>query len=114
MPSSRDRGYRTERKIRLMFEDHGWKTVRSGASLGESDLICIRRGRCLMIQVKSTKKKKFYYYEYMEPKLEGMEFYLVVDFGYGKTRIMYPSKISTPDDGTDIKEFLGRLDDGTI
>jgi Holliday junction resolvase len=93
----------------MLFEERGWKTVRSGASLGESDLICIRGGRCVLLQVKSTKKKKFYYYEYMEPRLEGMEFYLVVDFGYGKIRVMPPTKISTPMDGYDIKEFLGKL-----
>lgn len=108
MSSSKAKGYRSERKIKLIFEEHGWKTVRSGASLGEADLICIKGGRCLMIQIKSTKKKKLYYYEYFGPKLEGMEFYLIVDFGYGKIRILPPAKVSTPEDGEDLREFLAR------
>jgi len=108
MPHVKARGYRVERKVRLMFEAAGWKVVRSGASLGESDLICVRGGKCVMLQVKSTKRKKFYYYEYMKPELEGMPFYLVVDFGYGKIRVMPPKRIVAPTDGENIKEFLAR------
>jgi hypothetical protein len=59
-----------------------------------------------MLQVKSTSKPRFYYNEYMERMLEGFEFYLVVDFGYGKTRIMHPQKAVSPEDGTDIGDFL--------
>lgn len=106
MVDSRKKGYRAEYKIRKMFEAVGWKVVRSGASLGESDLICFKNGTCIMLQIKSTAKKKFYYNEYMEKMLEGFEFYLVVDFGYGKIRVMHPQKIVSPGDGTDIKEFL--------
>ncbi len=82
--TNHDKGYRTERKIRLMFEKNGWKVVRPGASLGEADLVCIKNGRCVFLQIKSTKKKVFYYYGYMKKKLEGKPFFLVVDFGYGK------------------------------
>ena len=109
MPHNSARGYRAERKIRLMFEAAGWKVVRSGASLGESDLICVRGGVCLMLQVKSTKKKKFYYYEYMQPRLEGFPFYLVVDFGYGKIRVLEPMKVVVPADGEPLKDFLKRV-----
>jgi len=109
MPSTKARGYRVERKVRLMFEKHGWKTVRSGASLGESDLICIKDGKCVLLQIKSTKRKKFYYYEYMNPKLEGFQFYLIVDFGYGKIRILKPSKTVLPCDGKDLKDFLKEI-----
>jgi len=90
----------------MMFDKYGWKTVRSGASLGEADLICIKNGRCLLIQVKTTKKKKFYYYDYSKPSLEKIPFRLVVDFGYGKIRIMKPQKIVEPSDGEDLKTFL--------
>ncbi len=106
MVDSRRKGYRVESKIRKMFENHGWRIVRSGASLGESDLICFRNGSCIMLQIKSTSKKKFYYREYMEKMLEGFEFYLVVDFGYGKIRVMHPQRIVSPEDGVDIKKFL--------
>ena len=106
MPSIKLRGYQAERKVRLMFDKYGWKTVRSGASLGEADLICIKDGKCLLIQVKTTKKKKFYYYDYSKPMLEKIPFRLVVDFGYGKIRIMKPQKIVVPDDGEDLASFL--------
>lgn len=108
MPHNNARGYRVERKIRIMFQAAGWKVVRSGASLGESDLICVRGGKCVMVQIKSTKKKKFYYYEYMQPQLEGFPFYLVVDFGYGKIRVLQPKKIVVPTDGELLKDFLKR------
>ena len=106
MVDSRKKGYRVESKIRKMFEERGWRIVRSGASLGESDLICFKNGNCVMLQIKSTSKKRFYFNEYMEKMLEGFEFYLVVDFGYGKIRVMHPQKIVNPTDGIDIKEFL--------
>jgi len=108
MPHTKARGYRVERKIRIMFEAAGWKVVRSGASLGESDLICVRSSKCVMLQIKSTKRKKFYYYEYMHPQLEGFPFYLVVDFGYGKIRVLEPKKIVCMADGEDLRDFLKR------
>jgi len=108
MPHTKARGYRAERKVRIMFEVAGWKVVRSGASLGESDLICVRGGNCVMLQIKSTKRKKFYYYEYMRPQLEGFPFYLVVDFGYGKIRVLEPKKIVCMTDGEALRDFLKR------
>ena len=100
------KGYRVERKIRQMFEKRGWKVVRAGASLGTADLVCIKKGKCILIQVKSTKKKTFYFYEYLKKKLEGFPFYLVVDFGYGKIRILYPKKKVDITDGLSLKYFL--------
>lgn len=102
------KGYRTERKIRLFFEKHRWIVIRAGASLGEADLICLKNGRGVLLQIKSTKKKVFYYYGYMKEKLEGFPFYLIVDFGYGKIRILWPQKKIRIDDGTDLKTFLAR------
>lgn len=104
--SQKRRGYMVERKIRLKFEKHGWKTIRAGASLGEADIVCVRGGKCILLQIKSTKRKKFYYYEYMGPKLEGFPFYLVVDFGYGRIRILRPKKIVSNNEGMDIEEFF--------
>jgi Holliday junction resolvase len=106
MVDSRRKGYRVETKVRKMFEAAGWRVLRSGASLGESDLICFKNGSCIMLQVKSTTKPRFYYNDYMERMLEGFEFYLVVDFGYGKMRVMHPQKTVSPEDGIDIREFL--------
>jgi Holliday junction resolvase len=109
MVFTKRKGYMVERKIRQMFEAIGWKVVRAGASLGESDLICIRKKKCVLLQIKSTKKKIFYYYDYMEDKLEGFPFYLIVDFGYGKIRILKPRKKIKVTDGQDLKEFLRKI-----
>jgi Holliday junction resolvase len=109
MTNVRSKGYRTERKIRLVLEGNGWKVVRAGASLGEADLICIRRGVCVFLQIKSTKKKAFYYYDYMKKNLEGIPFFLVVDFGYGKIRVLHPQAKVKTDDGIGLEKFLKKI-----
>ncbi len=100
------KGYRVERKIRILFQNHGWRVMRAGASLGEADLICLKNQKCILLQIKSTGKKTFYYYDYNNPLLEGFPFYLIVDFGYNKIRILEPRNKITTSDGTDVKEFL--------
>jgi len=102
------KGYRTERKVKMTFEQHGWKVVRAGASFGIADLVCIKNGKCLLLQVKSTKNRTLYYYGPMEKKVEGFPFYLIVDFGYGRTRVIHPKKRIGMNDGTDLEEFLRR------
>jgi len=109
MVLSKRKGYRTERKIKKIFESNGWKVVRAGASLGEADLVCMKRAKCILIQVKSSKKKTFYYYEYKNKKLEGFPFYLVVDFGYGKIRISEPRIKISVNDGEDLRKFLRKF-----
>ena len=106
MTNNRKKGYRVERKIRLLFEKHKWKVIRAGASLGEADLICVKQGKCILLQVKSTKNKVFYFYEYMNNKLEGLPFYLVIDFGYGKMKILHPKKMVRINDGMQLEDFL--------
>lgn len=103
------KGYRVERKIRMMLEAKNWKVVRAGGSLGQADLICIKNKKCILLQIKSTSKKKLYYYEYLNKTLERFPFYLVVDFGYGKIRALYPQKIISHTDGTDFDVFLKNL-----
>lgn len=103
------KGYRVERKIRIMLENKKWKVVRAGASLGQADLICIKNKKCILLQIKSTKKKKFYYYGYLDKKLEGFSFYVVVDFGYGKIRILNPQKTIAQSDGMDFVNFLENI-----
>ena len=100
------KGYRVERKIKLLLMSYGWKVVRSGGSLGEYDLIAFRDGRCIFFQIKSTNKEKFYYYGYMKEDYAGFPFMLVVDFGRGVTRITIPIKTVTKDGGEDLKSFL--------
>jgi Holliday junction resolvase len=106
MIHTKNKGYRVERKVRLLFEKYKWKVIRAGASLGEADLVCFKNGKSIFLQIKSTRKKDFYFYEYMNEKLEGLPFYLVVDFGYGKVRILPPRKKVCKDDGILLKDFL--------
>jgi len=103
---SKVKGYRVERKIRILFEKSGWKVVRAGASLGEADLICIKNKKCVLIQVKSTNKKTFYFYDNIFKTIEGFPLFLVVDFGYNKIRILPPQKKVSPIDGEPLKSFL--------
>ena len=106
---SKSKGYRAERKIKMMFEKRGWNVVRAGASLGHADLICLRGGNCILLQVKSTRKKTFYYYGYMKKRLEGFPFYLVIDFGYGRIKITEPRRKTNIGDGQDIESFLRKV-----
>jgi Holliday junction resolvase len=103
------KGYRVERNIRKKLEAKNWKVVRAGASLGQADLICIKNKKCILLQIKSTKKKKFYYYDYLGKNLEGFPFYLIVDFGYGKVRILPPKKTISQTDGIDFNTFLKNI-----
>jgi len=103
---SKKKGYRVERKIRILFEKHGWRVVRAGASLGEADLVCIKNKKCILLQIKSTNKKAFYFYENISKKIEGFPFFLVVDFGYGKIRISSPQKKILQKTGKSLEEFL--------
>lgn len=103
---TKKKGYRVERKIRLLFQKFGWTVIRAGASLGEADLICLKNKKCILLQVKSTRKKTFYYYGYEQDFFEGFPFFLIVDFGYGKIRILHPKKKVTEIDGKELEEFL--------
>lgn len=106
MTIAKRKGYITERKIRKIFESFGWKVVRAGGSLGEADLVCLKDGNCILVQVKSSKDKVYYYYGYMEEKMEGFPFYIVVDFGYNKIKIFKPQKKLSIEKGEDLKTFL--------
>ena len=100
------KGYRVERKIRIFLQKFGWTVIRAGASLGEADLICLKNKKCVLLQIKSTNKKVFYYYGYSRPTFEGFPFFLVVDFGYNKIRIQPPKDKINVFDGQTLEEFL--------
>lgn len=110
MVDSRRKGYRVESKIRKLFVDRGWIVIRSGASLGESDLTCLKDGVCVFLQIKSTSKKAYYYYGYSKDTLSGFPFYLIVDFGYGKIRALSPKKAVRPEDGVGVEDFIISLE----
>jgi hypothetical protein len=100
------KGYRVERKIKLLLMRYGWKVVRAGGSLGEYDLIAFKKSKCIFFQIKSTSKDRFYYYGYMRSEYEGFPFRLVVDFGRNVIRALKPKKIVSKSDGEDIDLFL--------
>lgn len=106
---TKKKGYRIERNVKLEFEKHNWRVIRAGGSLGEADLICIRNGKCILLQIKSTSKDTLYYYGYMDKDLEKFPFFLVVDFGYGKIRILHPKPKIEMNDGISLKEFLQKI-----
>ena len=99
------KGYRVERKIRMIFEKNGWKVVRAGGSFGDADLICLKKGKCILVQVKSTRKDKLYYYGKISKKIEGFPFYVVVDFGFNRIVISRPKKIIGRDEKK-LEDFL--------
>jgi len=104
--SNKTKGYRVERNIRLEFEKRGWVVVRAGGSLGDADLICLKGGKCILLQIKSTKKDVLYYYGVMKKRIKGFPFFVVVDFGYGCKKILPPQKKITKEDGIDLFKFL--------
>jgi hypothetical protein len=104
--TSKAKGYRVERKIRMEFEKRGWLVVRAGASLGDADLICLKDGKCLLVQVKSTKKDALYYYGPIKGEIAGFPYILVVDFGYGTIRVTKPKRKILRTSGISLEEFL--------
>lgn len=109
MFKSKLKGYRIERKIKMLLERLGWKIIRAGASFGHVDLVCLKNGKCILLQIKSTKKRKFYYYGYKGKKLEGFPFYIVVDFGYNNIRVLTPKNKISAKDGMPLEEFVENL-----
>ena len=100
------KGYLAERKIRMFLHRYGWMTVRSGASLGPADLVCLRKGKCILIQVKSTRKPLLYVEEPMPREIEGLPLYVVVDFGYGDIRVFTPGERISRQAGIPLTEFM--------
>ncbi len=103
---TKKKGYRVERKIRQILQKFGWTVVRAGASLGEADLICLKNKKCILLQIKSTRKKTFYYYGYTQSTFEGFPFFLVIDFGYNKIRILPPKQKTNISEGQPLSDFL--------
>ncbi|MCX8183578.1 MAG: hypothetical protein N3F08_04085 [Crenarchaeota archaeon] len=100
------KGYLAERKIRMFLRRYGWMTVRSGGSLGPADLVCLRRGKCILMQVKSTSKNLLYVEGPMPREIEGFPLYVVVDFGYGDIRVFTPGEKISREGGIPLREFM--------
>jgi len=108
MKYSKRKGYIAEWKVRRILQKNGWTIVRSGGSLGFADLVCLWRGQCILIQVKSTSKKILYSHR-MPTDIQGFPLYVVVDFGYGNIRVFKPDEKMVKDRGVPLKEFLKNI-----
>ncbi|MBO3841604.1 MAG: hypothetical protein FGF48_04225 [Candidatus Brockarchaeota archaeon] len=106
MAPPRRKGYLAERKIRMFLHKYGWTTVRSGGSLGPVDLVCLRRGKCILMQVKSTSKRLLYVHGSIPREIEGFPLYVVVDFGYGDIRVFTPGEKISRQGGIRLREFM--------
>lgn len=106
MVKPKKKGYKSEWKVRKIFEKFGWYVIRAGASLGVADLVCLKNGKCLLIQVKSTRKKLFYYNDYDKPEFEKFDFYVVVDFAYKGIIITKPKKKIVFEEEQKLENFL--------
>ncbi|MGC9058942.1 MAG: hypothetical protein ACP5H3_00840 [Candidatus Aenigmatarchaeota archaeon] len=106
MTKAKYKGYRVERKVRILLENKGWKVIRTAGSLGEADLVCFKNGKAIFLQVKSTRKEKLYYQGYMEKEFVGFPFFVVVDFGYGDIEVFEPAGILEKRKGKSLEIFI--------
>jgi Holliday junction resolvase len=104
------KGYLAERKIRMLLHKYGWVTIKSGGSLGPADLVCLRKGRCVLMQVKSTRKRSVYFKGPMPREVEGFPLYVVVDFGYRNIRVFTPGEKISRQAGILLKEFVENVE----
>jgi len=58
MGSRYRKGHRWELKIKKMWEEKGYVVYRSAGSKGAADLIALKDGKIVLIQVKVNKKPK--------------------------------------------------------
>ncbi|MBO3769440.1 MAG: hypothetical protein QXS51_02745 [Thermoproteota archaeon] len=108
MKHSKRKGYLVERKIRSLLNKNGWTTIRSGGSFGLADLVCLWKGKCILIQVKST-RKNIIYTPNVPIEIQGFPLYVVVDFGYGNIRVFKPSRKASKEEGIPLNEFLKNI-----
>ena len=104
--SAKRRGTKSEYMVRDIFRAAGWAVVRSGGSLGPVDLVCVRHGRVMLVQVKRNTTGYLYLGRDIIKRVQGFPVKFVVDFGKGNVRVV-PRKISvTPRDGILLRKFL--------
>jgi len=92
--------------VRDVFRKHGWVVIRSGGSLGPVDLVCIRDGSIMLVQVKSSKGSQIYLGEEIPEKLMGFQLLIVVNFGRGNIRVVPHKKKASVNEGTLLEYYL--------
>lgn len=54
------RGIQRERQVRKLLEDEGWWVCRAAGSRGDADLVALKRGDALLVEVKSTARGPYH------------------------------------------------------
>jgi Holliday junction resolvase len=104
--SAKRRGTRSEYAVRDIFRAAGWAVVRSGGSLGPVDLVCVKHGQAMLVQVKRSTAAYLYLGRDIRKQVRGFAVVFVADFGRGNIRVV-PKKTSvTPKDGVPLRKFL--------
>jgi len=109
--NSKLKGYLAERKIRKRFEEAGWVTIRSGGSQGPADLACLKNGRCILLQVKATRRRSLNI-KGLPLEVQGFPLFLVVDFGYNRVKVFKPGDLVTRSRGILLDSFINSLEPG--
>lgn len=80
--------------------------VRSGGSLGPVDLVCVRDGEVMFVQVKRNVKGYIYLSRDVPERVQGFPLVFVADFGRGNIRVVPKKSGVTSRDGKLLWEFL--------
>jgi len=104
--SAKRRGTKSEYLVRDMFKEAGWAVVRSGGSLGPVDLVCMRGGEVVLVQVKRKANCPLYLTEKVPQRMQGFPVILVADFGRGNVRVVPKKHRINTGDGISLAEFL--------
>lgn len=104
--SAKRRGTKSEYLVRDRFKEAGWAVVRSGGSLGPVDLVCMRRGEVVLVQVKRKADGPLYLAEKVPCRVQGFPVTLVADFGRGNLRVVPKRHRINPRDGISLGKFL--------
>jgi len=111
--NSKLKGYLVERKVRKAFEAAGWMTIRSGGSQGPADLVCLKAGRCILIQVKATRRRSLRV-EGLPLEIQGFPLFLIVDFGYNRIKAFKPGDLVSRSRGMPLDSFINSLEAGEV
>ena len=103
------RGTRSEYLVRDIFKKHGWVVIRSGGSLGPIDLVCIKNGTVVLVQVKSSKASYFYLRDQIPEKIMGFQVLIVADFGRGNIRVIPHEKKASMQEGVLLNHYLAQI-----
>lgn len=110
MKNPKAKGTKSEYKVRDLFEKRGWFVIRSTGSFSPVDLVCIKKKRVILVQIKSSSKKIFYLKEKIPDKIEGIKTILVIDFGRYGLKVARSKKKIKVTEGIKLEEFLKNLE----